>query len=88
MIRKDYMTPFIKGTIMKVIVTKNLINLLTEKCNGAVITKEQMSWIFEEYGDDYFKDCGESAWEKCTDRGSQALKRLLGEKFVKGPEKF
>lgn len=56
---------------MKVIPTDDLIELLNRYC-PKFTSQDTVDQIFKVYGDDYFKDPGESEWEKVNDNVERA----------------
>jgi len=53
---------------MKAIPADDLVYMLTATFSGSpdsVITKDFIVKLFDAYGDDYYKDPGESPWELC-----------------------
>lgn len=70
---------------MKAISTDNLRNLLLN-VDKNMITKEYMGFLFEKFGEDYFKDPGDSPWEKNDENDN--LKKILGDAYRRQPDFF
>ena len=70
---------------MKVLSTDNLGKLL-ESMDIHMITKEYMGFLFEKFGESYYKDHGISKWEKTEENGD--LKRMLGDQYSRQPDSF
>lgn len=56
---------------MKMMPAKDLISMLQGLSEDAIVSERSIAYLFEKYGDDYFKEPGDSAWELCKENGER-----------------